>query len=130
PAFGDCSTAAPNLVQTKFGCFNTTPAAGQATIPINDFTAPDRFTFNLRVSKTFGFGKRKESAPTGPNGGGGGTFGRGAGGGGGRGGLGGRGGGPGGGPGGMDAGATNRRYALTLAVSGRNIFNNVNVALP
>ena len=30
----------------------------------------------------------------------------------------------------MDAGATNRRYALTFAVSGRNILNNVNVALP
>ena len=56
---------------------------------------------------------------------GGGTFGRGPGGGGG-----GRG-GPGGGPGGrMDAGATNKRYALTFAVSARNIFNNVNVATP
>jgi hypothetical protein len=130
PSFGDCSVAAPNLVQTKFGCFNTTPAAGQATIPINGFTGPDRFTFNLRVSKTIGFGKKKESAPTGANGpGGGGTFGRGPGGGGGRGGFGGRGGGPGGGPG-QDAGASNRRYSLTLAVSGRNIFNNVNVALP
>ena len=68
PSFGDCSVAAPNLVQTKFGCFNTTPAAGQATIPINDFTGADRFTMNLRVSKTFGFGKKKESAPTGPSG--------------------------------------------------------------
>jgi hypothetical protein len=127
PSFGDCSVAAPNLVQTKFGCFNTTPAAGQATVPINDFTGEDRFTMNLRVSKTFGFGKKKESAPTGPSGPGGGTFGRGPGGGGG-----GRGGyrGGGGGPGGMDVGATNRRYALTLAVSGRNIFNNVNLALP
>src|SRR6201995_4382374 len=130
PAFGDCSTAAPNLVQTKFGCFNTTPTAGAALIPINDFTGPARFTMNLRVSKTFGFGKKKESAPTGPNGpGGGGTFGRGPGGGGGRGGFGGRGGGPGGGPG-QDAGATNGRYALTFAVSGRNIFNNVNLAQP
>jgi hypothetical protein len=126
PAFGDCSVAAPNLIQTKFGCFNTTPAAGQAVIPINDFTGPARFTVNVRLSKTFGFGKKKETAATGPNGPSGGTFGRGPGGGGGRGGY--RGGG--GGPGGMDAGATNRRYALTFAVSGRNIFNNVNVALP
>ena len=76
PAFGDCSTAAPNLVQTKFGCFNTAPAAGAALIPINDFTGPARFTMNLRLSKTFGFGKKKEGAPTGPNGPGGGTFGR------------------------------------------------------
>ena len=37
----------------------------------------------------------------------------------------------GGGPGGsMDAGASNKRYALTFAVSARNIFNNVNVATP
>ena len=53
----------------------------------------------------------------------GGTFGRGPGGGG-------RGGGGGGGRGGPDAGATNRRYALTVGVIGRNIFNNVNVATP
>ena len=30
----------------------------------------------------------------------------------------------------MDAGSTNRRYALTFSVIGRNIFNNVNVAAP
>jgi hypothetical protein len=128
PAFGDCSTAAPNLVQTKFGCFNTTPAVGQAVIPINDFTGSDRFTMNVRLSKTFGFGKKKEAAPTGPNGpGGGGTFGRGpGGGGGGRGGYRG-GGGPGGGG---DVGTTNRRYGLTFSVSARNLFNNVNLALP
>jgi hypothetical protein len=125
PAFGDCSTSAPNLVQTKFGCFNTTPAAGAALIPINDFTGPARFTMNLRLSKTFGFGRKKEEAATGPIGPSGGTFGRGPGGGG----RGGGGRGPGG-PGGMDAGATNRQYALTFAVSGRNIFNNVNVAQP
>ena len=82
PAFGDCSAAAPNLVQTKFGCFNTTPATGQAVIPINDFTGADRFTLNVRLSKTFGFGKKKETAATGPGGPSGGTFGRGPGGGG------------------------------------------------
>jgi len=53
---------------------------------------------------------------------GGGTFGR-PGGGGPR-------GGPGGGRGGPDAGATNRRYALTFSVIGRNVFNNVNVLTP
>jgi len=31
---------------------------------------------------------------------------------------------------GMDAGATNRRYALTFSVVGRNIFNNVNTLPP
>jgi len=53
---------------------------------------------------------------------GGGTFGR-PGGGGPR-------GGPGGGRGGFDAGSTNRRYALTFAVSARNVFNNVNLLAP
>ena len=38
-------------------------------------------------------------------------------------------GGPGG-RGGPDAGATNRRYALTFGVIGRNVFNNVNVLTP
>jgi hypothetical protein len=51
---------------------------------------------------------------------GGGTFGRGPGGGG-RGGS---------GRGGFDAGATNRRYALTFGVVVRNLFNYVNVATP
>ena len=53
---------------------------------------------------------------------GGGTFGR-PGGGGPR-------GGPGGGRGGPDAGATNRRYAVTFSVNARNVFNNVNLATP
>jgi hypothetical protein len=30
----------------------------------------------------------------------------------------------------MDAGTNNRRYALTVGVVGRNIFNNVNVLPP
>src|ERR1700685_1717497 len=115
PAVGDCSPPAPNLIQTKFGCFNTAPAAGQALIPINDFTGPSRFTLNVRLSKTFGFGKKKETAPTGPNGPGGGTFGRGPGGGGGRGGFGGRGGGPGGG-GGEGGGGTNKRISVAVCV--------------
>lgn len=53
---------------------------------------------------------------------GGGTFGRGPGGPAGR-------GGPGGGRG-MDAGSTNRKYALTLGVNARNVFNNVNLGTP
>ncbi|MGA2430583.1 MAG: carboxypeptidase regulatory-like domain-containing protein [Candidatus Acidiferrum sp.] len=133
PGVATCSaTPAPNIVQTKYGCFNVAPGPGDAIIPINDATGPGRFVLNLRLSKTFGFGKVKEAtAPTGPGGpGGGGTFGRGPGGGGGG---GGRGGGGGGGPrggGGFDSGATNKRYGLTFAVAARNVFNNVNLATP
>jgi hypothetical protein len=121
PSFGTC----PPGVQTKYGCFDTTDPTNNTPIPINFGEGPGRFTMNLRVSKTFGFGPVIENAAgaagaSGPTGGG--TFGRGPGGpGGGRGGPGGR---------NPDAGATNRRYSLTLAVVGRNIFNNVNVAPP
>ncbi len=130
PGVATCSaTPTPNIVQTKYGCFNVAPAPGDALLPINDATGPGRFVLNLRLSKTFGFGKKNEAtAATGPGGpGGGGTFGRGPGGpgGGGRGG----GGGPRGG-GGFDAGATNKRYGLTFAVAARNVFNNVNLATP
>ena len=112
---------------------NVAPAAGEALIPINDETGPERFTLNLRVSKILGLWQEKEAtAQAGPGGpGGGGTFGRGpgpGGGGGGRGGGGFGGGGRGGGPGGFDS--SNNRYSLTFAVAGRNILNNVNVAAP
>ena len=128
PAFATCSaTPATNIVQTSFGCFDTSPQPGQPLIPINYAEGPGRFTLNARLSKTFGFGKTKEaSAAGGPSGlGGGGTFGRGPG-------MGGRGGGGGGRgrDGGFDQGATNRRYSLTFAISTRNVFNKVNVATP
>jgi hypothetical protein len=119
PSFGTC----PPGIQTKYGCFDVTNPTVNTPIPVNFGEGPGRFTMNLRVSKTFGFGPVLENAAgAGGAGGpmGGGTFGRGPGGGG-RGGPGGR---------NADAGATNRRYSLTLAVVGRNIFNNVNVTPP
>jgi hypothetical protein len=124
PVFAaSCATAA---YQTSFGCFNAgipgTP--GYVPIPVNYGTGPDRFSLNVRFSKTFGFGpvvENSAAAGAGPMAGG--TFGRGPGGGGG--GRGGSGGGP---PG--AGGASNRRYSLTFGVSVRNIFNNVNVATP
>jgi hypothetical protein len=120
PTFGTC----PPDIQTKYGCFNVTNPTAGTPIPINYGEGPGRFTMNLRVSKTFGFGPVIENAAAAGGGGpmSGGTFGRGPGGPGGP-----RG---GGGRGGPDVGATNRRYSLTLAVVGRNIFNNVNVAPP
>jgi hypothetical protein len=80
---------------------------------------------NLRLSKTFGFGQKKEATA-----GGQGSRGARGGGGGGGGGMP-RGGGPGGGPG-MFGGGTpsNSRYNLTFSVSARNIFNNVNYGSP
>jgi len=117
PAFATCSPSS----QTKFGCFDANPSSTATQIPAYFGEGPGRFSMNLRVSKTFGFGPAIEGASGGAGGGGmsGGTFGRGPGGP-----------GRGGGGRGADAGATNRRYSLTVGVIGRNIFNNVNVATP
>jgi len=125
PVFAACTPAN----QTKFGCFviptteNLADLGTYTPIPVNYGDGPGRFSLNLRLSKTFGFGPVLEGAAGGGGGPtGGGTFGRGPGGPG-------RG-GPGGGRGGPDAGATNRRYALTFSVNARNVFNNVNLATP
>ena len=110
------------VVDTQFGYFNIDPGPTQPRIPINSETGPSQFTLNIRLSKTFGFGKSKEGAGGAgfPGGGGGGR------GGGGR-------GRPFGMSGGMFGGmgnATTRPYNVTLSVSGRNVFNNVNLAAP
>ncbi len=121
-------TATPNVVCTQLGTFNTIPLPGQQIIPINNYTAPNLFTFNLRLSKTFGFGSKKEVAGQNAAAGGGpgrpGGFGRGVGGPGG----GGRGGGGGGRFGGPVA--NNQRYNLTFSVNARNLFNIVNDSTP
>lgn len=128
PAFASSSSIPANVVVTPLGTFDTVPEPGETTIPVNYATGPSQFTLNMRVSKTFGFGKEAQGAggrrPGGDFGGGGGP------GGGGRGG-GGRGGGAifgGGGRGPQNT--ASRRYNLTLSVSGRNIFNNVNLGTP
>jgi len=106
--------------------FHCQTAAAAPEIPINCGLGPPRFSLNMRLSKTFGFGKKAGSAAN--NAGGplsGGTFGRGPGGPGG-GGRGNRGGG--GILGGGDS--SGQRYSLTLGISARNIFNNVNEGTP
>jgi hypothetical protein len=93
---------------------------------VNYGTGPGNATFNLRLGKTFGFGRETKGA--------GGSGGPGAGGPRGGfpgGGLGGRGlsGGGGGNPFGGGA-PTNRRYNLAFSISARNIFNTVSPGLP
>src|SRR6266481_2892143 len=108
-----CSAGATGSKDTPYGCFNLVTLPGASVIPINDATGPGRFTLNLRLSKTFGFGAKKESAAAGgPRGG---TFGRGPGGGGPRGG-----GGGGDHGGGMFGGTpSNYRYNLTFGANAR-----------
>ncbi len=101
-------------------------ALAGATIPgnISFSLGPPRFALNLRLSKTFGFGKKAQATASGGQMGGG-TFGRGPGGpgGGGRGNRGGA---------GMFGGgdSSGQRYSLTLGISARNIFNNLNEGTP
>jgi len=131
PGLVTASTAPGNIRVTQWGTFNASPVSGEPTIPINIGTGTTLATVNLRLSKTFGFGK-EVGAGQGPRGGQ-----AGGGGGGGRGGfpgggLGGRGLGSSGGQGGaFGAGpASTRRYSLTFSVSARNVLNRVNLAPP
>ena len=93
--------------------------AGYTTAPINACTGPNLFSFNLRVTKTFGFGEKTASSGHGGSGGG-------PGGGGGFGGPGG-GGGHGGGFGGTNTG---RRYSVAFGAILQNLFNNTDPATP
>src|ERR1700682_3178304 len=126
PAFANSRSIPSNVVTNRYGSFNLLPQPGETVVPINYLTSGGMFSLNLRVSKTFGFGKRKENTKAsdgaGPEAGG--TFGRAPGGPRGGGGFGGR------GMGGPEGNTTSRRYSLTLSVSGRNIFNNVNLGTP
>jgi hypothetical protein len=140
PGFADPSACSAQslpsgIVSTSLGCFTTNVnSLSPNLIPVNNYTAPAQVTFNLRVSRTFGFGPKVQgTSAAGPRGGG-----PGGGGGGGRGGRGAPGGGLGpaglsgaGGnhPPGMDAPVT-RRYSLTLSASARNLFNHVNPGIP
>jgi Carboxypeptidase regulatory-like domain len=120
PTFATPNLRGQTIVVTKWGTFNLTPLPGQTVIPPYYGSGPGRFSLNLRLSKTIGFGPETKGGNAGGQGGPGG--GRGPG-------------GPGrGGFGGAMAGsmglgnATNRRYALTFSVNARNIFNNINFA--
>jgi hypothetical protein len=135
--FNDRPTFATDLtresvVVTQFGAFDKLPTSGQSLVPINYLTGPTQFTLNVRLSKTFGFGRETGG---GGNPSGGSSGGPGGGGGHGGHGPGGGGGGFGGGPrAGMGAifgpGTTNHRYNLTLSVNARNVLNRVNLAAP
>jgi hypothetical protein len=115
---------------TPYGNFVINPPASLPVIPINAFSGYRQFNFNLRISRTWGFGetaastnqRQRQQNGGGPPGGFGGGRGGGPPGGGGGGGR-----GPGG-PGGMFGGgeATGKRYNLTAGIMFHNLFNTVN----
>lgn len=130
PAFATDPNA-PGVIATPWGLFNPNPQPGDTLVPRNYGRGPNQFSFNLRMSRTWGFGSRGESNPDEPPGppplmhGG-------------RGGSGGPGGGPPGGgfigrggpPPALFGGSSGKKYSLTLAVSARNLFNFVNLSPP
>jgi len=128
---GTCTTPiseSANVVCTPLGTFYVTPTVRQQ-LAVNYGTGPTLVTANIRVSKTFGFGRESAGAgaASGGPGGGGGGGGRGGAGGG----LGGRGLGGSSNRGGFGGSATtNRRYNLTLSVFARNAINHLNLAPP
>ncbi len=143
PAYANASecTSGSNTgryIQTSYGCFDTTPAAGTTPIPINKGNSPASLAINLRLTRSFGIGPKLPSAAGqdagGPPGGGppgGGHGGHGPGGPGGGLGPGGLGGGGRGGPGGMFGSASSdRKYSLSFSAQALNLFNSINYGTP
>jgi hypothetical protein len=105
----------------------TTAVTSSNRVPQGYCTGPSKVQFNLRLSKTFGFGERsgsnqaqQDQGPSGPPpSGGGGPRGGGPGGG-----------GPGGGPGFFGGGNSGKRYSVTLGAQAQNLFNFVPYANP
>jgi Carboxypeptidase regulatory-like domain len=117
------TTSSANAACTSKASFSLTDS-GFGQVPVNYCTAPANATFNLRLSKTFGFGRETKGGSGGGGGGGGRDGGGGPGGGLGPRGLSGAGGG--GNPFRMPGGSSGRRYNLTFSVSARNLFNTLN----
>jgi hypothetical protein len=128
-----------STVKTINGCgtfatLGSGETAGFPVAPINACTGPGLFTFNLRMTKTWGFGESRNAQNNGEQGGrgrgGSGGFGGGPGGGGGHGGGGGGRGGGGGGFGGGGGSSTGKRYNVALGFQVQNLFNNKDLATP
>ena len=131
PGFATSATPAASIRSTPWGIFDINPASNSAAIiPRNYGDGPGMVSVNLRMSRTWSFGKKAETAATqggmgGPPGGG---MMMGGGGGGPRGGGGG--GGPRGGGGGMFGGGGSGKYNLSASISARNVINHVSYATP
>ena len=128
PTFGQLGARCDELGLTYSYC-DVSDYDPNEIIPRNFGRGPQYFGVNLRVSKTFGFGKTEggdSAANTGGGQGGGGRGGRG-------GGMGGPGGGRmmmGGGRGGFGGGSGRKPYNLNLSINFNNLLNKVNFAPP
>lgn len=107
------------VVRTRFGDLDRMPIPGQTIIPRNYGRGPDFFMVNLRMSKEFGFGgKRNDASARSAGGDGGGSR---------RGGIN----SPFGGAGGQGGGDDNESpYKIEFSVAIRNLFNRTNGGTP
>jgi Carboxypeptidase regulatory-like domain len=124
------------IYEAAFGCFDLNPSPGEPVIERNYGRGPGMVSVNMRLSRTWSFGRRGESGPAGaqngpppapgtpggppPPGGPGGPSGGGPG-------------GPGGGgppPGLFGGTSSGLKYNLTLAIMANNAINHVNYAAP
>ena len=118
PSFG-VAGAQNTITPSGYPTFNTLPGAGSTPIPINYGNGPSLFTFNMRLSKTWGFGQQLRKAADAGS--------------------------PGGGSGDHDhhghdshghdslfgnSGNTGRRYNLTINAQALNLLNIINYAPP
>ena len=64
PSFATPSSIPSNVVTNRFGSFDLVPQPGESLVPVNELTGPERFSLNVRLSKSFGFGKKAEATAT------------------------------------------------------------------
>lgn len=112
----------PGVIQTQYGLLDPNPALDQKLVSRNFGRGPGQIRFNVRISKTFGFGTSREAARAAANSagatvpvGGGSDRGRGV-----------NVFGVGGGPQNTNAGPTSRRFNLTVSMSALNVINHNN----
>lgn len=139
PSYATSSTPVTDQVITPYGLLDSAALPGEQLVPVNLGRGPAALAVNLRISRSFGFGRERAgarhggvdesplaSAPTsntarpdrgGP---GGGSLGPG--------GLGSSGGGASAVA--ASSGGVARRYALGLSIQALNIFNNINYGTP
>jgi len=66
PAFAT-DLSRPSVVMTRFGAFDTDPIPGQTLVPRNYLTGSGMWNLNMRLGRTFNFGKPKAAAAVSAN---------------------------------------------------------------
>jgi len=129
---GSSCTGGNLVYESGFGCFDLNPGANETAIPHNYGRGPGIISVNMRLQKTWAFGRRGESGPADQGQGGPPPGPPPGGGGGGRGPGGGGPGGPGGGgpPPGAFGGQSGFKYNLSLTIMANNAINHPNYSAP